>query len=169
MSAAENQKPQHLGANEAQATGVHLPAHGHNASPQQDVSPNPDLVLEYSHEHEHQHLHHHKRSIQGRDNELVYSHGHDVEKSNVPDQNAQDSHHKAHYTEGMTAGKSGVVQHDAEKGMISPASLSQGEDDPRSHKVSGFYGKWKILFHAAFLALMTGYVILTAPNLIHPF
>jgi concentrative nucleoside transporter, CNT family len=156
ISAAENQKPEHLSATEAQSTGIHLPTHGHNASSQHDVSPNPDPVLNYANEHEHSHLHHHKRSIQGRDNEVVYSHGHDVEKSHVPDQNALDSHHQARFTEGKVAGTSAVPQHDAEKGMASPVSLSQEEDDPRSHKASGFYGKWKILFHAGFLALMTG-------------
>jgi concentrative nucleoside transporter, CNT family len=155
-SAAGNLKTEPQNAAEAQASGIHLPAHGHNASSQQNVSSNPDLVLNYSHEHQHEHLHHHKRSFQGRDDEVVYSHGHDVEKSNVPDQNAQDSHHQAHHAEGKTASKSGIIHGDAEKGAISPASLSQEEDDPRSHKVSGFYGKWKILFHAAFLMLMTG-------------
>lgn len=159
ISTAETEKPKYADATEAHATGLQLPAHGHNASSQTDVSRNPDLALHYSHEHQHEHLHHHKRSIQGRDDEVVYSHGHDVEKSNVPDQNAQDSHHQAHYIEEKTEGKSGVVQHDAEKGVISPGSLSQEEDDPRSHKASRFYSQWKVFFHAAFLALMTGYVI----------
>ena len=163
ISTMETQNHQQQDLTEAQTSGIHLPAHGHNTSLQRDVSTNPDLVLHYSHEHEHQHLHHHKRSIQGRDDEVVYSHGHDVEKSNVPDQNAEDSHHQAHHTDGKTSGKAGVVQHDAEKGMVSPASLSQEDDDPRSHKVSGFYSKWKIFFHAAFLALMTGYVVFSAP------
>jgi hypothetical protein len=154
-STADNQKPEHLGATETQSTAIHLPAHGHNASSQHDVSPNPDPVLDYANEHEHSHLHHHKRSVQGRDNEVVYSHGHDVEKSHVPDQNALDSHHQAHHADGKIAAKSAVAQHDAEKGMASPV-LSQEEDDPRSHKASRFYGKWKVFFHAAFLALMTG-------------
>jgi len=162
ISAAEHQKPLHQDLTAPQATGLHLPAHGHNASSQQDVSSNPDLALHYSHEHQHQHLHHDKRSLQGRDDEVVYSHGHDVEKSNVPNQNTQDSHHHAHYTAEKTTAKSGIVQADAEKGLVSPASLSQEEDDPRSHKVSGFYSKWKIFFHAALLALMTGYDILCA-------
>jgi concentrative nucleoside transporter, CNT family len=158
MDPENNQKPQHPSTNEAQSTGIHLPTHGHNASSQQNVSQNPDPVLNYANEHEHPHLHHHKRSIQGRDTEVVYSHGHDVEKSHVPDQSALDSHQQAqaHRTEAKVAGKSAVAERDAEKGMASPASLSQEEEDPRSHKASRFYGKWKILFHAAFLALMTG-------------
>lgn len=159
ISSAETHKPEYQDVTEAKTSGIHLPAHGHNASSQRDVSTNPDLALHYSHEHQHEHLHHHKRSIQGRDDEVVYSHGHDVERSNEPDQNAQDSHHQAHYVQEKAAGKSGIIHHDAEKGVVSPKSLSQEEDDPRSHKVSGFYSKWKILFHAAFLALMTGYEI----------
>jgi hypothetical protein len=155
--AAENQKPEYRDATEAQATGFHLPSHGHNASPQQDVYSNPDLALQYSHEHLHQHLHHHKRSVQGHDDEVVYSHAHKPENSNVPDQNAQDGHRQAHYTGAKPEAKLEVMQHDAEKGAISPTSLSQEEDDPRSHKVSGFYARWKILFHAAILALITGY------------
>lgn len=158
-SPAEGQTPEYLNVPDAQGGGVHLPAHGHNASSQHDVSSNPDLALHYSHEHQHQHLHHQKRSLQGRDDEVVYSHGDNTEKSNVPNQNTQDSHHQAHYTEDKSASKSAVIQADAEKGAVSPASLSQEEDDPRSHKLSRFYGKWKIMFHATFLALMTGYVI----------
>ena len=155
-SATGNPKPEPPIAAEAQASGVHLPAHGHNASSQQNVSSNPDLALNYSHEHQHEHLHHHKRSVQGRDDEVVYSHGHDVEKSNVPDQNAQDSHHQAHHNDKKLAGKSGAIHADTEKGAVSPGSLSQDEDDQRSHKASGFYAKWKIYFHTAFLMLMTG-------------
>lgn len=162
ISATGTQDPRQQHLTDARTSGIHLPAHGHNASSQRDVSTNPDLVLHYSHEHEHQHSHHHKKSIQGRDDEVVYSHGHDVEKSNVPNQNAQDSHHQAYHTEAKPFSKAGVVQHDAEKGMISPA-LTQEEDDPRSHRVSGFYSKWKIFFHAAFLALMTGYVVSNGP------
>jgi hypothetical protein len=156
-SAAESQKLEPREITEAPASGVHLPAHGHNPSSQHNVTSNPDLALHYSHEHEHQHLHHHKRSIQGRDDEVVYSRDHLAEKSNVPNQNAEDSHHQAHYLEEKTVGQAGVIQADAEKGAISPA-ISQEEDDPQSHKVSRFYGKWKIVFHAVFLALMTGYV-----------
>lgn len=154
---------------EAQATGTHLPAHGHNASSQRDVAPNPNLALHNSNEHEHEHLHHHKRSIQGRDDEVVYSHGHNPEKSNVPDQITHDGHHAPQYTESKTAGKSGVIQSDAEKGILSPGSLSQEEDDPRSHKLSGFYARRKIFFHAAFLALMTGYATFSTHLPLHVF
>ena len=163
FSAAEIRKSEHQAATD-HANRIHLPAHGHNASSQHNVATNPDLALHYSHEHEHQHLHHHRRSLQGRDNEVVYSHGHGLDKSNVPDQNAQDSHHQALYAEAKTVGKPGMVQHDAEKGVISPGSLLQEEDDPKSHKVSRFYAKWKIFFHATFLALMTGYAILAVCN-----
>lgn len=163
ISMTGTQNPQQQDITDAQTSANHLPAHGHNASSQRDVSTNPDLVLHYSHEHEHQHLHHHKMSLEGRDDEVVYSHGHDVEKSNVPDQNAQDSHHQAYHTDRKTPSKPTIVQHDAEKGIVSPASLSQEEEDPRSHKVSGFYSKWKVFFHAAFLALMTGYVVFNGP------
>lgn len=161
ISTAEIGKPAHQDGIGAQSTGLNLPTHGHNTSSQRDVTLNPDLALQYSHEHQHEHLHHHKRSIQGRDDEVVYSHGHDVEKSNVPDQNAQDSHHQAHLTGDKLGVRSGVVPADTEKGVVSRASFSQEEDDPRSHKVSGFYSKWKIIFHAIFLALMTGYATLS--------
>lgn len=151
-----NLKPEPPIAAEAQSSGFHLPAHGHNASSQQNVLSNPDPVLNYSHEHQHEHLHHHRRSVQGRDDEVVYSHGHDVEKSNVPDQNAQDSQRQAHHFDEKLAGKSGAMHEDKEKGAISPGSLSQEEDDRRSNKAPGFYAKYKIFFHAAFLMLMTG-------------
>jgi concentrative nucleoside transporter, CNT family len=159
---AEKAMPEHQATTEAHTTGLHVPAHGHNASSQHDVSQNPDLALNYSHEHQHQHLHHSRRSIQGRDDEVVYSQGDDADKSNIPDQNAQDSHHQAHHTAGKTAGKSGIIQTDAEKGVISPGSLSQEEDDPRTHKFLRFYDRWKILFHATSLASMTGYAVVLA-------
>lgn len=148
---------------DAQSSGFHLPHHGHNSSSQQNVASNPDLALHFSHEHRHEHLHHQTRPGQDKADEVVYSHGDNAEKSNVPTQNAQDSHRHVPRVEKKPATSSGVVERDAEKGGISPTLTQQEEDDPRSHRFSRFYTRWKVLFHAAFLALMTGYAVQFGP------
>lgn len=155
----ENRQFNHHDVSADQSAGLHHPTDGHNPSAQQNVLPNPDLALHYSHEHQNQHLHHEERAIDGRDNDLLYSHDPTADKYNIPTQNAQDSHRQAHWGDEKTAIKLGVIHQDtdAENGVISPPPPSPDKDDPRSHKFSGLYSKWKILFHAMFLALMTGH------------
>jgi CNT family concentrative nucleoside transporter len=48
---------------------------GHNASPQQGVSPNPDPVLDFANEHIHEHLHHGGAAANhaNHSHEVVYS------------------------------------------------------------------------------------------------
>ena len=133
-----------------------LPAHGHNASVQNNVDPNPDMALHYSHEHEHGHLHHgHKASIaHDQDSKVAYSTGdpgrHDL--LTRPDQD-----YSAHKLRAEDAKEFGVT--DAEKGAVSPTRLSSEEGDGKKHRVSAFYRKYRIFFHLAIWLLFTAWWI----------
>lgn len=150
---------------EAQQAGFHLPAHGHDPASQPNLCSNPDPALHYSHEHPHQHMHHNLGAVEGPDDDAVYSHGLTPDKPSLTAPNTQDGRRQPHRNEEKAASKSEVLRADAEKGIVSPSSLSPEEDGPRSHKVSRSKIKWNIIFHAAFLALMTGYVKFLVPSL----
>lgn len=128
--------------------------HGHNPSMQHNVESNPDLALHISREHEHAHLHHNKASEKGRKESVTYSKDTTYERSSIPDQNPQehDLHRRHHPEKG-----GGVVEEDPEKGKISPTKMSE-EEDPKSHKFSHFYAKYRIFFHLFIWLLFTGYV-----------
>jgi CNT family concentrative nucleoside transporter len=127
----------------------------------------PDLALHASHEHTHQHLHHDARAEKGRTEEVVYSTGTTAEKSVIPDQDPLDNvmHRRQHAGEhspehGVFEKETGIAyndkSYDAEKGEI---TLSGEEKDPKSHKFSRFYAKYRIFFHLFFLLLFTGWWI----------
>lgn len=132
-----------------------LPAHGHNASSQQDVRQNQDLALHFSHEHQHKHIHHSERAEAGRLDEVVYSKDTTFGKahgSHVPDQVHEDQqlHHRHHEKDTATS--------DSEKGVLEMAS-SDEEDSEKKHKFSRFYARYRIFFHLFIWLLFTGYVI----------
>ena len=131
-----------------------LPQHGHNASLQHNVQPNPDLALHYSREHQHEHLHHNRASEAGRHDDVVYSKGTTFEKSNIPDQDPQDHnlHHRHRSEKDLD-----FIASDAEKATISPTTTTEGEDQ-KKHKFSRFYAKYRIFFHLFIWLVFTGYV-----------
>ncbi|TID26639.1 sodium/nucleoside cotransporter 1 /nucleoside cotransporter 1 [Venturia nashicola] len=126
----------------------------------------PDLALDASHEHTHQHLHHDARAEKGRTDEVVYSTGTTAEKSIIPDQDPLDhvAHRRQHAGDkinnhGPSEKETGIAyedgSYDAEKGEISSA----GEEDPKNHKFSRLYAKYRIFVHLFFLLLFTGWWI----------
>ena len=125
----------------------------HNTSPQHSVESNSDPALDISHEHHHAHLHHDKQAMQGREDEVVYSEGTTFERSTIPDQDPLD--HALHRRHHPDENKTHVEVRDAEKGLISPIV---SEEDPRTHTLSRFYGKWKVIVHALIWILFTGCV-----------
>lgn len=134
---------------------VSLPAHGHNASAQHHVLPNPDLALHYSHEHQHAHLHHSPHAEIGRVDDVAFSEDTTFEKSNVPDQNPADfnTHHHHNPDE-----KRIVIQdEDAEKAGFE-AYPSQ-EEEPRTHRVTKLYARYRIFVHLFIWLLFTGWWI----------
>jgi CNT family concentrative nucleoside transporter len=121
----------------------------------------PDLALHASHEHTHQHLHHDARAEKGRTDEVVYSTGTTAEKSTIPNQDPLDNvMHRRQHEHGVSEKETGIAyddkSYDAEKGDIT----SSGEEkDPKNHKFSNFYAKYRIFFHVFFLLLFTGWWI----------
>ena len=130
-----------------------LPAHGHDASRQQDVHANPDLALQFSHEHQHKHIHHGERAEAGRTDEVRYSKDTTFGKargSHVPDQVHEDQqlHHRR--TE-----KDNITENDAEKAEIDMVS-SDEDDSKKKHRFSRIYAKYRIFFHLFIWLLFTG-------------
>ena len=131
-----------------------FPQHGHNASSQQDVRQNPDLALHFSREHQHQHLHHSERAEAGRTDEVVYSKDTTFGKEHgphVPEQIHEDQqlHHRHHE-------KNNAIQ-DAEIGEL--GLVASDEDEPKKHRFSRFYARYRIFFHLFIWLLFTGYVL----------
>lgn len=119
-----------------------------------------DPALDISREHHHSHLHHDSHAEAGREDDVVYTQGTTQERSIIPDQDRQDNYlHRRHQAERRVSDKKDAYEvSDAEKGnAVSPVQTgenSEGED-PRSHKLSGFYSRYRIFFHLAFWLLMT--------------
>lgn len=137
----------------------------HTAPAANHVSP--DLALHASHEHTHQHVHHDARAEKGRADEVVYSTGTTAEKSIIPNQDPLDNvahrrlHAGDHVIEHGVSGKETSIayddkSYDAEKGGIT----STGEEkDPKNHKFSNLYAKYRIFVHLFILLLFTGWWI----------
>ena len=131
---------------------------------------NPDLALHESREHHHEHLHHSANAEKGRTDDVVYTTGTTKEPGVIPPQDPNDDAlHRRHVAGRDSTSKEPAVydekdfKYDAEKGSVSPANTSghhHEEEDPKRHRVSNFYRKYRIFFHAAILALFTGYVSL---------
>lgn len=138
------------------ATHGDLPAHGHNASPQQNVDPNPDITLHYSHEHQHPHLHHgHRASVQQDPSDrVVNATGGDEPRRDLLGKPEQD-----YTTHKLQQVKPEFGVQDSEKGVISPTRLSSNEEDGRKHRISWIYRKYRIVFHLAIWLLFTAWWI----------
>ncbi|KAK5163022.1 hypothetical protein LTR04_002802 [Oleoguttula sp. CCFEE 6159] len=132
----------------------------HNASSQRNVATNHDPALDVSHEHRHGHLHHDAFAERGREDEIAYSKGTTHESSVIPDQDPQDHYlHRRHHPEkqGHEMEEKSAVFVDAERGDITPTATPAQEEDPKSHKLSGFYSRYRILFHLFIWLLFTGW------------
>lgn len=142
-------------------------AHQHNASKQTGVEINTDPALDVTHEHRHEHLHHDAFAAKGNHDDVVYSKGTTAERSIIPDQDPLDhALHRRHHPEGE--GKSNekggymVDPVDQEKGAVGHTTAhgsnvnSDGEEDPKTHKLSGFYKHYRIFFHIFLFLFFTG-------------
>ena len=129
----------------------------HATLPQYRVEHNTDPAMSMSNEHYHAHLHHNVTATAGRD-EVEYSKGTTFEPSIIPHQDPQDhALHRRHHHEEDGEVKNGAVDiTDAEKGTISPIQVE--EEDPQTHTLARFYGRYKIGFHIFVWLLFTGYV-----------
>ena len=139
--------PQHVDVSEA--------PHGHNVSAQHHAIENDDPALDRSHEHQHAHLHHDNYAGQGRKEELVYSEGTTFEKSTIPPQDPQD--HDLARKRHQDPAKKATAALDAETGSMSPDRFN--EEDPRTHTLSSFYARFRILFHLCIWLFFTGLVL----------
>jgi CNT family concentrative nucleoside transporter len=117
-----------------------------------------DPALDPSHEHTHEHLHHgHRISQDGRD-QATYTIGTTNEPSIIPNPSPEDH---LHYHEKSEKNKGdGINVDDVEKGEmgnISQVSTSSGEADPKNHRYSSFYRRYRIWFHLAIWIVATGW------------
>jgi len=133
--------------------------HQHYSSSQKGVVVNNDPALDIAHEHPHGHLHHSAHAVDGREDNVTYSTGTTGEKSINPHQDPMD--HALHRRQQPEHGhgiymkeKEAAIGYDAEKGSTSP--YPEEEKDPKEHKVTNFYLKYKIFFHAFIWLLFTG-------------
>lgn len=136
----------------------------HNASPQTNVARNNDPALDVAHEHRHGHLHHNEFSERGRDGEVVYSQGTTFEHSMIPDQAPLDHDlHRRGHPERRANSKDAFAVADAEKGAVGSEEEGYkdhaGVEDPKSHRFSRFYAKYRIYFHLFIFLLFTGWWI----------
>jgi concentrative nucleoside transporter, CNT family len=124
---------------------------GHDASQNLRVG-NPDPALEVSHEHHHEHLHHDAKIT--REESTVYTKGTTDEPHIIPHADPLDGVHKRNVNASYEKGEDVRVA-DTEKGNIS--SLEE-EEDPREHKLSNLYAKYKVFVHLFIFLLFTGSV-----------
>ncbi|KAI9682247.1 MAG: hypothetical protein M1817_000301 [Caeruleum heppii] len=119
-------------------------------------TPSSDAALDPSHEHHHGHLHHDANAEQGRIDDVAYSKGTTLDKSTIPNESPHD--HDLHRR--RPADKAALDLNDAEKGTYSPnASAEPDERDPRDHKWSNFYARYRIFFHLLIWLVFTGWWI----------
>ena len=128
--------------------------HGHNPSIQHDVRVNPDPALDTAHEHHHGHLHHDAFAEKGA-HEPAYTKGTTFEDSLIPDDPRyhvaeKHTHHKA---------EAGAQVTDAEKGGTLSPTTSEESADPRTHKLSRLYAKYKFVWHLIIAMFFTGWWI----------
>lgn len=138
-------KPEYLDVTDDQS-------HTHNTSAQHHVEKNNDPALDPTNEHTHGHLHHSARAEQDRD-QTEYSKGTTYEESNIPSQDPHDqSVHRRHLSNDP---KAPAAIADTEKGNFSP---DRSDDDPRTHKLSNVYLKYRIFVHVFIWLVFTGFV-----------
>ena len=85
----------------------------------------------------------------------MYTIGTTNERSIIPDPSPQDHSHYSEKT-GYEKGND-VIFGDVEKGKDSGNSTDSQEPDPKSHKYSNFYRRYRIWFHLAIWCVVTGW------------
>ena len=124
----------------------------HRTSAQHQEALSHNSAADLAHQHNHGHVHHDADAEQGRDDELAYFKESTVEKSIPPHQDPQ--HHDLHRRHHPDGHQNSVDVLDAEKGAID--SILSEEEDRQSHKVSGFYTKYRVFFHLLIWLFFTG-------------
>ena len=123
----------------------------HNTSLQHNVATDPDPALNVSHEHHHTHLHHSSKAV--HDEGVSYSKGTTDEPSVIPKADAMDNAlHRRHVDTEYEKG--GLKFQDAEAGEVSAAGSE--EEDPRSHRLSHVYRRFKPFVHLLIFIVFTG-------------
>ena len=166
-----NEGPRHsidATAHEGERHGVHheLPEHGHNPSSQRGVAQNEDMTLHYSHEHQHNHMHHAPGALSGRADDILFAKGTTLDKSNIHE---QDHSHHAHSHLTMTETKDHIyndtttssdIEKEAEKGDFNATRVDTNDiDDPKKHRFSRFYRKYRLFFHIFIWLVFTAWWI----------
>ncbi|KAL2432762.1 Solute carrier family 28 member 3 [Exophiala dermatitidis] len=138
-----------------------LPDHGHNASPQRGVDPNPDLALHYSHEHQHKHLHHGRPSLSGRHDEVLYAEGTTVDDRHTLNKQDPPQDYIKHQLRPSHADEKDFVTMDAEKGAVDPGRIETNvsEEEGKRHRLPRMYSKYKIFVHLFIWLVFTGWWI----------
>lgn len=141
----------------------------HNTSPQHNVVPNPDPVLDKSKEHHHGHLHHDTLSERGRQDDIMYSIGTTGEKSMIPDADPNDDalhrrihaeRHAEHHPVEVKAPEPAMAydeQYDEEKG--SPETTQEENADPQRHTIARLYRRYRLFVHLFIWLFFTGWWI----------
>ncbi|KAF2638334.1 sodium/nucleoside cotransporter 1 /nucleoside cotransporter 1 [Massarina eburnea CBS 473.64] len=133
-------------------------AHGHNASPQAGVVPNPDPALDISHEHKHEHLHHSANAEKGHlpGDHPVYTTGTTAEPGVAPGDYNVDAvhHHSVHDIE-----KTGGVYETGSLEKDSDLHHSSSEEEAPRNAFSNFYRRYRIFFHIFIALFFTGWWI----------
>lgn len=138
-----------------------VPEHGHNASLQHNVDPNPDLALHYSHEHQHGHVHHAPSALAHRHDDILYSSGNAEKHGGVDllEKPSQDYTKHQLQNDGKMAS---VKEIDTETGGMSPTRIiSEDATEPGRRGKWTFgriYRRYRIVFHLFIWLLFTGYV-----------
>ncbi|KAF2189171.1 hypothetical protein K469DRAFT_683614 [Zopfia rhizophila CBS 207.26] len=140
----------------------------HNASPMPGVVRNPDPALDIAREHHHEHLHHGVNAENGHQHNhdhVAYTRGTTDEPGVIPkaDPNDDGLHRRRHPERPAEHDieKTGGLEYE-EKGSLSNRRTSsdpEEEVDPKRHRISNFYKKYRIFFHIFIGALFTGWWI----------
>lgn len=137
----------------------------HNSSPMPGMVQNNDPALDISREHHHEHIHHGASAHAETHDDKAYSKGTTLnEPSVIPAQDPNDDAlHRRHHPERdeLDIEKSGGY-YETEHGSLEKDSHTNGvaeEADPKRHKFSGFYRRYRIFFHIFIGMLFTGYAL----------
>lgn len=139
----------------------------HNSSPMPGVARNPDPALDVANEHTHPHLHHSERveKAHAQEHNVVYTTGTTPNEPTLllnADPSSDALHRRRHAEHDIE--KTGGLDTYEEKGSLSKGRSSSDpeaaeEVDPKSHRVSNFYRKYRIFFHIFLGMLFTGWWI----------
>ncbi|KAF1971562.1 hypothetical protein BU23DRAFT_555747 [Bimuria novae-zelandiae CBS 107.79] len=139
----------------------------HNSSPMPGVVRNPDPALDVAHEHHHNHLHHGAHSHpEHLDEKVTYTKGTTANEPGVipPQDPNDDMLHRLGHPErkDVDIEKAGGGYYETEHGSLEKDSNANGiaeEADPKRHKVSGFYRRYRLYVHIVIGMFFTGWWI----------